>query len=60
MLGALFLLVGLLFDVVIGLLSGRIGDALRRREWVTRLLDRVAGTIFAGLGLRLALSDGRP
>ena len=59
-LGALFLLVGLLLDVVIGLLSGRIGDALRRREWVTRLLDRVAGTIFARLGLRLALSDGRP
>jgi threonine/homoserine/homoserine lactone efflux protein len=34
--------------------------ALRRREWVTRLLDRVAGAIFVGLGLRLAMSDKRP
>jgi threonine/homoserine/homoserine lactone efflux protein len=59
-LGGLFLLVGLVLDVAIGALSGRIGVALRRREWVRRLLDRVAGTIFVGLGLRLALSDKRP
>jgi threonine/homoserine/homoserine lactone efflux protein len=59
-LGTLFLLVGLVLDVAIGLLSGQIGETLRRREWVTRLLDRIAGTIFAGLGLRLALSDKRP
>ncbi len=59
-LGGLFLLVGLVLDVAIGILAGRIGEAVRRREWVTRLLDRLAGTIFAGIGLRMALSDKRP
>jgi threonine/homoserine/homoserine lactone efflux protein len=58
-LGVLFLLVGLLLDIPIGLLSGRIGDAVRRRDWVPRVLDRIAGTIFAGLALRLALDNER-
>jgi threonine/homoserine/homoserine lactone efflux protein len=59
-LGGLFLLVGLVLDVIIGVLSGRLGHTLRRRKWVTKLLDRIAGTILAGLGLRLALDDNRP
>lgn len=59
-LGTVFLLVGLVLDTIIGLLSGRLGNTLRRRKWVTKLLDRIAGTILAGLGLRLALNDNRP
>jgi len=59
-LGTPFLLVGLVLDTIIGLLSGRLGNTLRRRKWVTKLLDRIAGTILAGLGLRLALNDSRP
>jgi threonine/homoserine/homoserine lactone efflux protein len=59
-LGSMFLLVGLILDVIIGLLSGHLSQTLRRRKWVTKLLDRIAGTILAGLGLRLALNDNRP
>jgi threonine/homoserine/homoserine lactone efflux protein len=33
---------------------------LRSRKWVTKLLDRISGTVLAGLGLRLALNDNRP
>lgn len=59
-LGALFLVVGLVLDSIIGLLSGRLGEAFRRRDWLPRLLDRIAGTIFAGLALRIVLSERRP
>jgi threonine/homoserine/homoserine lactone efflux protein len=59
-LGTLFLLVGLVFGTIIGLLSGRLGNTLRSRKWVTKLLDRISGTVLAGLGLRLALNDNRP
>jgi threonine/homoserine/homoserine lactone efflux protein len=48
------------FGTIIGLLSGRLGNTLRSRKWVTKLLDRISGTVLAGLGLRLALNDNRP
>ena len=59
-LGALFLVVGLMLDVCIGLFAGRVGQALRTRTWISRLLDRLAGSILAALGLRLALDTERP
>lgn len=54
-LGVIFLLVGLVLDVGIGVLAGRVGQCLRRRNWMTTMLDRLAGAIFAVLGVRLAL-----
>ncbi|MDT0304958.1 LysE family translocator [Streptomonospora wellingtoniae] len=54
LLGTLFIMVGLCVDASAGLLSGRLGDALRRRPLVQRVLHAFSGTVFAGLALRLA------
>lgn len=51
-LGVVFLLLGLIIDLALGVFSGRIGNWLRQRVVVRKLLDRVAGTIMAGLGVR--------
>jgi threonine/homoserine/homoserine lactone efflux protein len=59
-LGAVFLSVGLALDVTIGSLSGGIGDTLRRNARLRTILDRLAGTIFGMLGLRLLLDSRRP
>jgi threonine/homoserine/homoserine lactone efflux protein len=59
LLGMVFLLVGLVLDVGIGLFAGKIGEALRTRAWLSRLLDRVAGATLAALGMRLALERGQ-
>lgn len=56
-LGVLFTLAAALVFGAIALGAGRIGDWLRRRPAATRWLDRAAGLVFIGLGLRLALAD---
>jgi threonine/homoserine/homoserine lactone efflux protein len=52
-LGFVFLLIGLVIDLALGTFSGRIGDWLRQRAVVRKVIDRVAGTIMGGLGVRL-------
>jgi len=54
-LGLVFMLVGLVVDVAIGCMAGHIGALLRKRAGVSKLLDRVVGTIFGALAVRLAL-----
>lgn len=54
MLGGLFISVGIVIDSGVGLASGRLADLLARRRGIRRWLDRVSGTIFAGLAARLA------
>ncbi|MBS1172949.1 MAG: rhtB2, partial [Proteobacteria bacterium] len=56
-LGVLFTLAAALVFGAIALGAGRIGDWLRRRPAATRWLDRAAGLVFIGLGLRLALAE---
>lgn len=56
-LGVIFLLMGLCLDVVLGLGAGHVGQALRRRPAMVKLANRLAGTIFAGLAARLAVTD---
>jgi threonine/homoserine/homoserine lactone efflux protein len=60
LLGGIFLAVGLLLDITIGVLCGAIRDALGRNEWVARTIDRVAGGILAVLGVRILISADRP
>ena len=55
-LGFVFLLIGLVIDLALGVFSGRIGDWLRRRPAVRRGIDRLAGTIMGALGVRLLMS----
>jgi len=57
LLGFVFLAIGLVVDILIGSLAGGVGETLRTRAWVARLIDRVAGCVYAGLGARLALSN---
>ena len=62
-----FLLLGLIFDVngtIVNLayaaLAGSAGSWLRGRLGGGRVLDRLAGLLFIGLGIRLALASRRP
>lgn len=53
-LGSLFILLDLLVDCGVGILAGRLRDPLRSVR-ARRRLDAVAGSIYVGLGLRIAL-----
>lgn len=52
-LGLLFVIVGLLVDSAIAVAAGRLGEWLQRRHRVDRLLNRIAGTVFMALAVRL-------
>jgi threonine/homoserine/homoserine lactone efflux protein len=53
-LGACFVTLEIVVDGTVGLVAGRIADLFRRRR-VRRNLNVVAGSIYMGLGARLAL-----
>jgi threonine/homoserine/homoserine lactone efflux protein len=56
-LGLMFACFGLCFLLVIGYSSGSIGSWLTLRPRYTRFLQRFAGGILIGLGVRLALAE---
>ncbi len=56
MLGVVFVLLGLVIDLDLGVFSDRIGDWLRRRESIHWTLDRVVGMVIGALGVRLLIS----
>ncbi|WP_173098980.1 LysE family translocator [Actinomadura verrucosospora] len=53
-LGAILIALEFLVDGTVGVLAGRIGEWLRRRRTARRRLDVATGSLFIGLGLRLA------
>ncbi len=53
-LGAVLIVFEFLVDGTVGVLAGRIGQWLRRRRAARRRVDVATGTIFIGLGVRLA------
>jgi hypothetical protein len=55
-LGVTFTLQGALLFGMLGYFGGLIGQWLNRHEGAGLWLDRVAGTIFVGLGLKLIVS----
>lgn len=55
-LGLTFTVLGLVVDALIALLSGRIGARLRRRPHSGSWLNRLAGVVFLGLAVKLALA----
>ena len=59
LLGTLFAVNGTLVCIGFALFASRLGDWLKTRYGVTRLLDRLTGGLFIALGLRLALLDRR-
>ena len=56
-LGVLFVLMGLLSTVVVAISAGGVGAFLRRNPVVLRWQGKVVGSIYCGLGLRLALQE---
>ena len=59
LLGAIHKTVGLLVDGSVALLAASSGAWLKRHVDVIRWQQRLVGSILIGLGLRLALDDGR-
>ncbi|MET0103537.1 MAG: LysE family translocator [Sedimenticola sp.] len=57
LLGVLFILSALLVFGIISLLSGSIGKRLRQTPGVETLLNRLAGTVFAALAVKLLVSE---
>ncbi|SUX30615.1 LysE family translocator [Chromobacterium vaccinii] len=55
-LGALFTLQGALIFGALGYFSGHVGQWLAKSRKASQWLDRIAGTVFIGLGLRLILA----
>lgn len=55
-LGAVLIVFEFLVDGAVGVLAGRIGDWLRRRQAARRRIDVATGGIFIGLGVRLAVN----
>jgi len=56
LLGILFTLQGAVLFGTLGYFAGTIGQQLRRRPTTAMWLDRVAGSIFIALGIKLAVS----
>jgi threonine/homoserine/homoserine lactone efflux protein len=55
LLGAVFMLQTAVVFSLFGLCAGWLGAWLRRRPGAGRWLDRLAGAVFVGLGIRIAL-----
>ena len=56
-LGGLFILATIIIFGGISLLAGACGDRLRQSALAQRFLNRLAGGVFAGLAIKLALTD---
>ena len=52
LLGAIFLVNGFLFVLILGVLAGHLAEALKRR---VRVLNRITAVLFSGLAARLIL-----
>lgn len=56
-LGLLFVFMGLLSTTVVAISAGRIGRFFQRNPIVMRWQDKVVGSIYCGLGIRLAFQE---
>ncbi|NYT58556.1 LysE family translocator [Alcaligenaceae bacterium] len=56
-LGALFMLATLLVFGALAWFSGTLGERLQKSHTLQRLLNRIAGIVFLGLAVKLALSN---
>ncbi|MFI0409116.1 LysE family transporter [Actinomadura sp. 3N508] len=53
-LGGILIVLEFVADGTVGVLAGRIGVWLRARQAARRRIDAAAGSVFVGLGIRLA------
>ena len=54
-LGLAFAVMGAVFLSVIGYMSGRIGTLLKKNQVILKWMNKIAGSILIGLGLRLVI-----
>ncbi len=59
LLGVVFALMGLAYLVLVALISSALGRLLRARPAWARRLRWLTGSVLVGLGMRLAISEGR-
>ena len=57
LLGAVFIVATLLVFGSVAVFAGYLGERLRGSRRVQLVINRIAGTIFLGLALRLAVSE---
>jgi len=57
MLGAIFMICALVVFSSIALVAGKLGDWFNKSKNAENILNKVAGTVFVGLALKLALSE---
>ena len=58
-LGLLYVALALVVTSLLALFSGTVGDRLRARPGVARIVGKTAGGVLVALGVRLALTDVR-
>lgn len=56
LLGLTYAVIGLLTDVTFAMLAGGAASAVSRNVMLQKLLDRIVGLTFIGLGIRLAMT----
>ena len=56
LLGLTSAVIGLMTDVTFALLAGGAASAVSRNVTLQKLLDRIVGVTFIGLGIRLAMT----
>ena len=56
-LGLVFAIMGAIFLSIIGYMSGRIGALLKKNKTIMKWMNKVAGSIMIGLGIRLAIEE---
>jgi threonine/homoserine/homoserine lactone efflux protein len=54
-LGLIIILIGFIVESIIVLLSDKIAYLLKKKPIVSRVLDKVFGTVLIGLGIRLVV-----
>lgn len=57
MLGAIFMLCALVVFSSIAMIAGKLGNWFNRSPNAQNILNKIAGTVFAGLAIKLALSE---
>ena len=57
LLGFIFILCALFVFAIISQVSGAIGKALYRSDKISRVLNKVAGTVFTALALKLIFTE---
>lgn len=56
-LGALFMVSALVVFTLVSLLAGHVGEWFSKTQNGEKILNRIAGTVFAGLAIKLALTS---